>query len=157
MGHKTKIGGTNYEVYSGKLLKGGTSYSVVKGKTKIGGTGHDVNFKKKYTATLHGLYGFIYMDVVNMDDPYMGNVHVEIDGTRYSGQSSYNVTVYEDTEITVWGLWQTLQNNGTMPVYLNGTKVASGGNYSFIPTGNVEITCSTYGMWHDYMVEITMA
>ena len=44
MAHKTKIGGTAYEIGSGKVLVGGTGYSIDKGRTKVDGTGYDVSF-----------------------------------------------------------------------------------------------------------------
>lgn len=44
MAHKTKIGGTAYEISSGKVLVGGTGYSIDKGRTKVGGTGYDISF-----------------------------------------------------------------------------------------------------------------
>lgn len=44
MAHKTKIGGTAYEIGSGKVLVGGTGYSIDKGRTKVDGTGYDISF-----------------------------------------------------------------------------------------------------------------
>ena len=44
MAHMTKIGGTAYEIGSGKVLVGGTGYSIDKGRTKVDGTGYDISF-----------------------------------------------------------------------------------------------------------------
>lgn len=44
MAHKTKIGGTAYEINGGKCLVGGTGYSIKKGRTLVGGTGYDISF-----------------------------------------------------------------------------------------------------------------
>jgi hypothetical protein len=44
LAHKTKIGGTAYEIGSGKVLVGGTGYSIDKGRTKVDGTGYDIAF-----------------------------------------------------------------------------------------------------------------
>lgn len=44
MAHKTKIGGTAYEIGSGKVLVGGTGYSIDKGRTLVDGTGYDISF-----------------------------------------------------------------------------------------------------------------
>ena len=40
--HKTLIGGTVYEVKSGKCLINGTAYAIQKGRTLINGTGYDI-------------------------------------------------------------------------------------------------------------------
>ena len=47
MGHKTLIGGTTYDVSSGKTLVNGTGYGVGGGRTLIGGTGYNVSFGVK--------------------------------------------------------------------------------------------------------------
>lgn len=44
MAHKTKVGGTAYEITGGAVKVGGTKYSIKKGRTKVGGTGYDINF-----------------------------------------------------------------------------------------------------------------
>ena len=44
MAHKTRVGGTNYEVKGGRTLVNGTGYSIQKGRTRINGTGYDVLF-----------------------------------------------------------------------------------------------------------------
>lgn len=44
LAHKTKIGGTAYEIGSGKVRVGGTGYSIDKGRTKVDGTGYDISF-----------------------------------------------------------------------------------------------------------------
>lgn len=44
MAHKTLIGGTAYNISSGKSLVSGTTYSIKGGKTLIGGTGYSINF-----------------------------------------------------------------------------------------------------------------
>lgn len=44
MAHKSKIGGTTYEIGGGKVLVGGTGYSIDKGRTLVGGTGYDISF-----------------------------------------------------------------------------------------------------------------
>lgn len=42
--HKTLIGGTGYEIKSGRVLIAGTGYGIKKGRTLIGGTGYDIKF-----------------------------------------------------------------------------------------------------------------
>lgn len=44
MAHKTLIGGTSYDIKSGRTLIGGTGYDVKKGRTLIDDTGYDVSF-----------------------------------------------------------------------------------------------------------------
>ena len=48
MSHKTIIGGTAYDVKSGKCLVNGTAYSVKKGRTLVNGTGYDITFAPSY-------------------------------------------------------------------------------------------------------------
>ena len=49
MAHKSLVGGTAYEIVSGKTLINGTSYSISKGKTLISGTAYEVAFLLKIT------------------------------------------------------------------------------------------------------------
>lgn len=44
--HKTLIGGTGYEIKSGRVLIGGTGYGIKKGRTLIDGTGYDIGFTR---------------------------------------------------------------------------------------------------------------
>lgn len=44
MSHFTKIGGTGYQITSGKTKIGGTEYQITGGKTKIGGISYNINF-----------------------------------------------------------------------------------------------------------------
>lgn len=44
MGHKTLIGGTAYDIKSGKTRINGTAYDIKKGVTLIDGTGYDISF-----------------------------------------------------------------------------------------------------------------
>lgn len=44
MAHKTKVGGTAYDISGGRTLVGGTGYSISKGRTLVGGTGYDISF-----------------------------------------------------------------------------------------------------------------
>lgn len=44
MAHKTKIGGTNYEVSGGKTRVNGTNYGIAGGRTKVGGTNYGISF-----------------------------------------------------------------------------------------------------------------
>ena len=46
--HKTLIGGTAYEVKSGKCLINGTAYAIQKGRTLINGTGYDIALASLY-------------------------------------------------------------------------------------------------------------
>lgn len=46
--HKTLIGGTAYDVKSGKCLINGTAYAIQKGRTLINGTGYDIALASLY-------------------------------------------------------------------------------------------------------------
>ena len=52
MAHKTKAGGTAYEISGGKCKVNGTAYDVKKGRTKVGGTGYDVSFASLINVTM---------------------------------------------------------------------------------------------------------
>jgi hypothetical protein len=44
MAHKTRIGGTNYNIVGGKTKIQGTGYNITGGKTRIQGTGYNISF-----------------------------------------------------------------------------------------------------------------
>lgn len=44
MAHKTIVGGTSYEMQSGRFLLDGAGYDVDHGRTLMGGTGYDITF-----------------------------------------------------------------------------------------------------------------
>lgn len=52
MAHKTKVGGTAYEITGGAVKVGGTKYSIKKGRTLVGGTGYDILFERDVTITM---------------------------------------------------------------------------------------------------------
>ena len=62
MAHKTLIGGTAYNISSGKSLVSGTTYSIKGGKTLIGGTGYSINFGSggEPTAMLYSDGDFVF-------------------------------------------------------------------------------------------------
>lgn len=61
MGHKTLVGGTAYNISSGKSLVSGTVYNISKGKTLVGGTAYNINLKKdKPTAMLYSDGNFVF-------------------------------------------------------------------------------------------------
>lgn len=49
--NKTLIGGTWYDLKSGRLLIDGTAYAIKKMRTLIDGTGYDISIGKKFTIT----------------------------------------------------------------------------------------------------------
>ena len=62
MAHKTLIGGTAYNISSGKSLVSGTTYSIKGGKTLIGGTGYSISFGSggEPTAMLYSDGDFVF-------------------------------------------------------------------------------------------------
>ena len=58
MAHKTLIGGTNYNITSGKSLIDGTIYNISKGRTLVRGTGYDIRF----TPPIPQCYSMLYSD-----------------------------------------------------------------------------------------------
>ena len=54
MAHKVMVGGTAYNISSGKSLVSGTTYSIKGGKTLVGGTGYSISFSSgEPTAMLY--------------------------------------------------------------------------------------------------------
>lgn len=90
MAHKTKIGGTAYEISGGRTLVDGTGYSIEKGRTKVDGTGYDISF---ITGTPIGSLAVgtsVYMDfdgvrteflIVNQGNPDSSIYHESCNGT----------------------------------------------------------------------------
>lgn len=72
--HKTKIGGTNYNIIGGKTKIGGTNYTINQGKTLIGGTTKNIIVGKPQWKKL-------YTDANTMT------------GTSYFGTYPFNLTV----------------------------------------------------------------
>ena len=104
MGHKTIVGGTQYNVKKGKALVGGTEYSVKKGKTLVDGTVYEVGFVKPVvTIMLRG------------DFSYSG---VRYNGVYYSSPTTFTANVGDEIFVESYGYTDS-------PIYLNGTLVAN--------------------------------
>lgn len=111
MAHKTLVGGTAYEVKSGRCLVDGTAYSIQKGRTLVDGTGYDVAFGPESVLVMIVTDGYDYASVeingveyqetpaaveVNAGDALTFNISsqsewargvVYVDGTRYLSKS----------------------------------------------------------------------
>lgn len=125
------IDGTAYSIKSGKTLISGTVYTIKKGRTLLDATTRNIVLtedKKMHTVTIFGTL-------------YTGSC-VKTSTETYSTTGSFEV---EDGEtITVVAGAQFSLYLGWSRVYLNGTKVADGGNgigatYSMIVTSDVEV------------------
>ncbi len=94
MAHKTKVGGTDYEIKGGRTLVNGTGYGIKKGRTMVDGTGYDVSFAKEHTISIVGYS--------NSDSKY---ANVTINGTVYGTNLQLGVYQYikvdSGTEITL--------------------------------------------------------
>ena len=53
MAHKTMVGGTAYQISSGKSMVNGTVYTISGGRTLVNGTGYDISFKQNAYAMLY--------------------------------------------------------------------------------------------------------
>lgn len=109
MAHKTLVGGTAYEVKSGKTHIGGTGYDIKKGRTLIGGTGYDISFS------------------TTVGDLAVGtSVYMNVDGVRkewlvvHQGKPS---SLYDDSCNGTWLLMKEIYTKkvwGSIDTYLNG-------------------------------------
>ena len=120
MAHKTKIGGTAYELGSGKVLVGGTGYSIDKGRTKVDGTGYDISFGTPIGSLAVGTS--VYMNVGG-DRTEFFVVHQGKPSSLYDtscdGTWLLMKDIYTDGEV-----WDSLYNdygNSDIHSYLNGT------------------------------------
>ena len=121
MPHGTRINGTSYGITGGKCLVFGTVYGIKKGRTLVGGTGYDVNFAKETQVILEGSVG-----IMNT---------VEINGTDYSEEGTYNFPIGENVDLY-------LHSYGGITV--NGSQV--GQKYSENVTGKTVRLSGTRGM-----------
>lgn len=125
------IDGVGYSTKQGKVLIDGTAYTVKKGRTLIDGVGYNIILtedKKMYTVTIFGtLYTGSCVKTSTETHSTTGSFEVE-DGETITVVAGSNNSVYL----------------GWTRVYLNGTKVADGGNgigatYSMIVTSDIEV------------------
>lgn len=137
--HKTLIGGTAYEVKSGKCLINGTAYAIQKGRTLINGTGYDIALisLKKHIITMSS-----DRDNINPNDSY-----VTINGTTYHPYPNYEIEVDGDVKITV-GVYGSM---GGSTITLNGVVVKqvssfSEGSYTFELDGDCNIVFKHSGV-----------
>lgn len=137
--HKTLIGGTAYDVKSGKCLINGTAYAIQKGRTLINGTGYDIALisLKKHIITMSS-----DRDNINPNDSY-----VTINGTTYHPYPNYEIEVDGDVQITV-GVYGSM---GGSTITLNGVVVKqvssfSEGSYTFELDGDCNIVFEYSGV-----------
>lgn len=137
--HKTLIGGTAYDVKSGKCLINGTAYAIQKGRTLINGTGYDIALisLKKHIITMSS-----DRDNINPNDSY-----VTINGTTYHPYPNYEIEVDGDVQITV-GVYGSM---GGSTITLNGVVVKqvssfSEGSYTFELDGDCNIVFKYSGV-----------
>ena len=98
MAHKVLVGGTVYNVVSGKSMVSGTSYNIKSGKTLVGGTAYNITFQKSPTAML---YSDGYMVFQQGDSVESGKTLV----SSYTGFESVNYEGYSNVP------WNTQRPN----------------------------------------------
>lgn len=145
MAHKTKVGGTAYEIKGGKCLVGGTGYSIKKGRTLVGGTGYDISFQ-----------GDVEVYTVSINDRGIGTPDSSgdiccavVDGTVYNNAS---LGLYDDGPVLTvpFGTLITCYVRGANSIYyritMDGEYVTTLGDsnkkvlsYSFYVTADTEI------------------
>ena len=105
--HKTLIGGTGYEIKSGRVLIAGTGYDIKKGRTLIGGTGYDIKFATPIGELIAGT--IVYMNVDGTRTPYIvvhqGNPDTTVYGASCNGTWVLMQNIYSLTK------WQARQNS----------------------------------------------
>lgn len=147
MAHKTRIGGTAYEVSGGKTLVGGTAYSIAGGRTLVGGTGYGISFEEAITLNIsHTGSSSSYCVVKVNGTSVTSSTTMEVKNGDVISMTVYPANVY-GTEIP-----------GS--IRLNGTEVST---YSYSYTvnfdggGTINIACTAewYNYWQYGWIEIT--
>jgi hypothetical protein len=117
LAHKTKIGGTAYEIGSGKVLVGGTGYSIDKGRTKVDGTGYDIAFGTQIGSLEIGASVFLNVGgnpteflVINQGAP----------SSRYRNADGTWLLMKDIYERRNWGSTTNDYENSGIHAYLNG-------------------------------------
>lgn len=118
MAHKTKIGGTAYEIGSGKVLVGGTGYSIDKGRTKVDGTEYDIAFGTQIGSLEIG--ASVFLNVGGVRTEFLV-VHQGSPGSRYRNADGTWLLMKDIYERTYWGTTDVNDyENSHIHSYLNG-------------------------------------
>ena len=137
--HKTLIGGTAYDVKSGKCLINGTAYAIQKGRTLINGTGYDIAL---VTVKKHIIRMSSDRSNLNPKDSY-----VVVNGVTYDPYPINEIEAEGDVQVTV-GIYAAMAG-GT--ITLNGTAVKkvdgfTEGSYTFALDGDCDIVFKLVGV-----------
>lgn len=141
MGHKTKVGGTAYEIKGGRTIVKGTGYKISKGRTLVNGTGYNIEFvaSLNITGTGHSNY-----------------CRVDINGNQYSTATS-GIEVLPGSSISFRAAGGT-SNKGTITI--DGTIVAQDSNYALytwtVPDGVQSINIELYYKGSPFKCTITV-
>ena len=129
MAHKTKIGGTNYEISGGKTKIGGTNYTISGGKTLIGGTAYDIHFDRSISITTK----FVASSTVSGTPTYSASVN-----------SNGELIVKMTSARTTYENYDTDRNK--FYVYIKG--ILSGDVVSFNVTDKQPPASTECAIWH---------
>lgn len=137
--HKTRIGGTAYDVKSGTCLIDGTAYAIQKGRTLIGGTGYDIAFAAVNRHVIN-----LSSDRANIDP---NDSYVTVNGATYDPYPNNKLEIDGDVQITV-GMYASM-GGGT--ITMNGTAVKkvdafTEGSYAFALDGDCDIVFKYAGV-----------
>jgi hypothetical protein len=114
MAHKTLVGGTTYEVKSGRCLVDGTAYSIQKGRTLVDGTGYDVNF------------GPSIIPVIINGNGNTSYAYAEINGTKHTkAASGIEVSPGDVISLTVG---KSISSGSAAYLEIDGERVVSVGS-----------------------------
>ena len=162
MAHKTKIGGTAYEIDGGKVLVGGSGYSIDKGRTKVGGTGYDIAFGTPIGSLAVGTSVFFNYEgsqeefiVVHQGNPDTSKYNESCNGTwllqkevhfmdswDYQNNDYKNSFVHECLNGDILGLFDSNIQSAIKQVkipYWNGTGVSGS-----LATGSIGLTTKLF-------------
>lgn len=120
--HKTLIGGTAYEVKSGKCLINGTAYAIQKGRTLINGTGYDIALVSGTPISALPVGSTVKIAVNGtLRDFLVVNQGIPSGSTLYDDSCNGTWLLMKDCyETRQWNSYSNRYGDSTIHSYLNG-------------------------------------
>lgn len=151
--HKTVLAdGTERNIRNGFALVEGTSRKIKRGRTLIDGTGYNIDFYSDEFVIVIDSYGYHETGGWNGSNlqAWKNLAYVTIDGIRYDSDAIVLAKKGSEIVCRVSGSGTNKMLGGSVSIVLNGETVFSSldsnavGTYTFLLTGNVDISLSSY-------------
>lgn len=129
--HKVLINGTEYSMAGGTVMLGGVEYELESGMALVGGVEREITFQQK-PVTITVTIGNVAIGA-NVGD----YAYITVNGKKY--YEAITLEVEKGTEMVCYA---NGYRNNTSYIYVNGTKVASGGpaKYTYTVNKNISVT-----------------